>query len=351
MITGSVKHISSKPIRPSASFQTIHQASRKHPFASTRNIFLIPRRLYSDSSRSPSVSSTGTTISDTDEMPPIPALFSVPIAGDPNNPQSAPGTFICTQPAPCVYLLSFSSPPDNRLTAPFNAAFLLSLDILEHRFPPGVVITTSSIPKFYSNGLDYDNAIKDPSFFSASLFPLWHRLLTYPMPTIALLNGHAFAGGLMLGMFHDYRLMNPHKGFLCLNELDFGAQLRPAMASVFRMKVSMATFRNMVLESRRYPALEAMKEGLVDGLGSVEECLAYIREYKLTDKAKSKSYGSLKEELYREGVKDLRDACEDGQFLAKLTSQRDLQRGQLDVAARQRVEQYEQSIGKPKAKL
>ena len=284
-------------------------------------------------------------------MAPIPALFSVPIARDANNPTAPPGGIICTQPAPNVYLLSFSSPPDNRLTRPFNTALLLSLDILEHRFPAGVVITTSTIPKFYSNGLDYDNAIKDPTFFSTSLFPLWHRLLTYPMPTIALLNGHAFAGGLMLGMFHDYRVMNPHKGFLCLNELDFGAQLRPAMASVFRLKLSMSTFRNMVLESRRYPALEAMKEGLVDGLGSVEECLAYINEYKLVDKAKSSSYGKLKEELYREAVRDLRDACEDGQFLAKLETERDLQRGQLDVAARQRVEQFELSIGKQRAKL
>jgi enoyl-CoA hydratase/carnithine racemase len=284
-------------------------------------------------------------------MAPIPALFSVPIARDPHNPTAAPGSITCAQVVPSVYLISFSSTPDNRLTPPFNAAFLLALDILEHRFPKGVLITTSSIPKFYSNGLDYDNAIKDPTFFSASLFPLWHRLLTYPMPTIALLNGHAFAGGLMLAMFHDYRVMNPHKGFLCLNELDFGAQLRPAMASIFRAKVSMSTFRNMVLESRRYPALEAMKEGLVDGLGSVEECLAYIHEYKLVDKAKSPSYGKLKEELYREGVKDLRDACEDGQFLAKLDSQRELQRGQLDVAARQRVEQYEQSIGRQRAKL
>jgi enoyl-CoA hydratase/carnithine racemase len=284
-------------------------------------------------------------------MAPIPALFSVPIARDTNNPTAPPGNIICTQPAPGVYLLSFFSAPDNRLTRPFNTALLLALDILEHRFPKGVVITTSSIPKFYSNGLDYDNAIKDPTFFGTSLFPLWHRLLTYPMPTIALLNGHAFAGGLMLGMFHDYRVMNPHKGFLCLNELDFGAQLRPAMASVFRLKLSMSTFRNMVLESRRYPALEAMKEGLVDGLGSVEECLAYINEYKLVDKAKSSSYGKLKEELYREAVRDLRDACEDGQFLAKLETERDLQRGQLDVAARQRVEQFELSIGKQRAKL
>jgi enoyl-CoA hydratase/carnithine racemase len=98
---------------------------------------------------------------------------------------------------------------------------LLALDIIEQRLPKGVVITTSTITKFYSNGLDYENAIKDPTFFSGSLFPLWRRLITYPMPTVALLNGHAFAGGLMTAMMHDYRIMNPHKGFVCLNELDF----------------------------------------------------------------------------------------------------------------------------------
>ena len=54
------------------------------------------------------------------------------------------------------------------------------------------------------------------------------------MPTIALMNGHAFAAGLMLAMFHDYRVMNPHRGFVCLNELEFGAHLpAPSMYPPF----------------------------------------------------------------------------------------------------------------------
>lgn len=71
----------------------------------------------------------------------------------------------------------------------FNQTFLLALDIIEQRLPRGVVITTSSITKFYSNGLDYESAIGDPTFFPNSLYPLWRRLVTYPMPTIALING------------------------------------------------------------------------------------------------------------------------------------------------------------------
>lgn len=56
----------------------------------------------------------------------------------------------------------------------------------------------------------------------------------------------------MVAMMHDYRVMNPHKGYLCLNELELGAPLRPPMAAVFRMKLSAATLRKLVLEAYRY---------------------------------------------------------------------------------------------------
>ncbi|KAK5551573.1 hypothetical protein LTR46_010390 [Exophiala xenobiotica] len=278
-------------------------------------------------------------------MPPIPPIFVLQVPPFSATAQAQQqGSFICTQAAPQVYLLSFSSPPDNRLTPAFNQAFLLALDIIEHRLPKGVVVTTSSITKFYSNGLDYENAIRDPNFFPNSLFPLWRRLIAYPMPTIALMNGHAFAGGLMTAMMHDYRIMNPHKGFLCLNELDFGAALQPAMASVFRVKLSMTTFRNMVLESKRYSALEALKEGIIDGVGSVDETLAFVGEMKLTQKAQGKSYGNIKEELYREVIKDLDSGTETPTALAA----RDLDRNRRDVEARKRVDEYQAVIQRAK---
>ena len=282
-------------------------------------------------------------------MPPVPPLFvlQVPQTGAASSGPSQQGSFICTQAAPRVYLLSFSSPPDNRLTPAFNKTFLLALDIIEHRLPKGVVITTSSITKFYSNGLDYENAIRDPTFFPTSLFPLWRRLITYPMPTVALMNGHAFAGGLMTAMYHDYRIMNPHKGFVCLNELDFGAALQPAMASVFRVKLSMTSFRDMVLESKRYPALEALKEGIIDGVGGVDETLAFIAEMKLTQKAQGASYGKIKEELYREVIRDLDESPD----APKVGAARDLDRSRRDLEAKKRVEECQAAIGVQRAKL
>lgn len=128
------------------------------------------------------------------------------------------------------------------------------------------------------------------------------------------MNGHAFAAGLMTAMMHDYRFMNPHRGFLCLNELEFGAPLTPPMSSIFRQKLpSPNTYRTMVLEAKRFNALEALQEGIVDGLGMVPEVLTFIEEMKLVDKAKSGVYGQLKKEMWRETVGYLVDTGGSGE--------------------------------------
>ncbi len=88
------------------------------------------------------------------------------------------GTLTCTTPSPKIYLLTLTSPPDNRLTTTICQALLLALDILEHAIPPGVVITTSGITKFYSNGLDLEHALTTEGFWEKSLYPLFRRFLT-----------------------------------------------------------------------------------------------------------------------------------------------------------------------------
>lgn len=107
----------------------------------------------------------------------------------------------------------------------------------------------------------------------------------------------------MTAMMQDYRIMNPHRGFLCLNELEFGAPLPGPMASIFRQKVpSPNTYRSIVLEAKRFSALEALKEGLIDGLGGLDEVLMFADEMRLQSKGKSGVYGRLKAEMWRETV-------------------------------------------------
>ena len=168
------------------------------------------------------------------------------------------------------------------------------------------------------------------------------------MPTLAVLPGHAFAAGFMTAMMHDYRIMNPHRGYLCLNELDFGAPLQPPMASIFRQKVpSPNTFRTIVLESKRIGALEGVKEGLLDSVGGVEEAITLIQEMRLLDRAKSGVYGRLKQEMWGETVSLLEDYQDSEQKEERNRERQNTRREQENF----RVEQWETKTKTTKSKL
>ena len=168
------------------------------------------------------------------------------------------------------------------------------------------------------------------------------------MPTLAVMPGHAFAAGFMTAMMHDYRIMNPHRGYLCLNELDFGAPLQPPMASIFRQKVSSpSTFRTIVLESKRFGALEAMKEGLLDSVGGVDDALSMVQEMRLLDRANSGVYGRLKQEMWGETV-SLLENYEDSEKKEKLDHERQKTRRKEEIS---RVEEWERKTTTTKSKL
>lgn len=124
------------------------------------------------------------------------------------------------------------------------------------------------------------------------------------MPTLALMNGHAFAGGLMLATAQDYRLAPSPRGLLCLNELLFGAPLKPAMAGLFRTKLTPQVYRTVVLEAKRFNAEEAIAAGIVDGVApnGLDDALKFIEERALLEKPKTGVYGTLKAEMYKDFV-------------------------------------------------
>jgi enoyl-CoA hydratase/carnithine racemase len=264
-------------------------------------------------------------------------LFTLPI-------DATGGNITVTEPADAVYLLTFTSGPDNRLHSDFLQAFLLALDILEYKYPHGVVISTSGIPKFYSNGLDLGHVAETPNFFPDSLLKLFARLVSYPMPTVAWINGHGFAGGLLLAMHHDYRVFNPSRGFVCMNELDFGAPLNPALLGIFEAKLTPTTYRNVILEAKRFNGPAALEAGIVDALGGWEEVQKLVGERQLVTKPGSKVYGVLKQQMYRQVI-----ANHEG-FDAQLAQERinEAVRDKKRAEERERVEDWEAKAGKAK---
>lgn len=223
------------------------------------------------------------------------STITFPIGGKP---------FIELRSTDKYHVITLNNPPDNRLIPEVLEGYVDALTYLktERKHDPKPLVTTSAIPKFFSNGLDLELAIRTEGFFNNSLFSVYKALLRFPWPTIALINGHGFAGGFILAAYHDYRIMNPDKGFLCMNELLFGATLPSPMLSIFKVKFGAARAQEIFLTAKRYTGPEALKLGLVDATGDwqqVEQLVAKVAAF-----AKSPSYGQIRLELYRDVLED-----------------------------------------------
>lgn len=136
----------------------------------------------------------------------------------------------------------------------------------------------------------------------------------------------------MTAMYHDYRIQNASKGFLCINELEFGVPLQTPMMTIFNEKLPRSVFRDTILEAKRYSAPESVKAEIVDAAGGLPEALELIRQRKLLNKADTGIYGTMKEEMYyrslaildnhegnlkwRADLEDLNDVYRDRQRLA-----------------------------------
>jgi enoyl-CoA hydratase/carnithine racemase len=95
---------------------------------------------------------------------------------------------------------------DNRISPQFCQSVLRALQIIEDIFfqaddPVDMALVTIGDDKFYSNGLDLEYALAYPTFIDTVLF-MFKKLLTFCIPTVAAINGHAFAGGCMFAFAH-----------------------------------------------------------------------------------------------------------------------------------------------------
>ena len=66
---------------------------------------------------------------------------------------------------------------------------------------------------------------------------LYERFLTLPIPTKAVINGHAYAGGLILSLMHDFRIMAKGKSKLCFSELAVKMPMMPPYTALVKATI------------------------------------------------------------------------------------------------------------------
>jgi enoyl-CoA hydratase/carnithine racemase len=201
---------------------------------------------------------------------------------------------------------------DNRLNNNFLEAMHRALDAVEKSSGSAALVTTGREPKFYSNGLDLawlagDGSAERPRFISA-VSSLYARFLTFPIPTVAAINGHAFAAGLMMAMAHDFRIMRADRGFVCMPEVDIKVPLVAGHISLIRSHVSSPdVFRDLLLAGVRMGGEVAQKAGIVDEAVPGDQVLprAIFRAAAMANKDRW-IYRILKESMYSETLALLR---------------------------------------------
>lgn len=104
---------------------------------------------------------------------------------------------------------------ENRLNITFYKKWNEALDKIESYSDVNALVSTGT-GKFYSNGMDrkYSMSCSKQEYdeYLVAKFELRRRLLRFPMVTIAAINGHCFASGVIFELLHDYRVMHDGKG-------------------------------------------------------------------------------------------------------------------------------------------
>jgi enoyl-CoA hydratase/carnithine racemase len=153
---------------------------------------------------------------------------------------------------------------ENRFNPPFLEEFLDVLDAVEAQEAAHGLVVTSAHEKIFSNGIDLEWVLSVArqqemaviAQFFEQLNALFKRILLYPMPTVAALSGHVFAGGAILSCAFDVRFMRSDRGYFCFPEIDLGTPFMPGMLALIQKAIPPHVFEELQLTGRRLTAQE-----------------------------------------------------------------------------------------------
>ncbi len=155
---------------------------------------------------------------------------------------------------------------ENRFSPGWLDAVDAALDEVEGATGPRALVTTAT-GKFFSNGLDLAWLLEHADQREAYLGTaqrLLARVLSLPVPTVAAVQGHAFAAGAMLALAHDQRVMRADRGFWCLPEIDIDLPFSPGMSALVQARLAPQTAHLAMTTGRRYGGTDALAAGIVD---------------------------------------------------------------------------------------
>ncbi|MDW3220355.1 MAG: enoyl-CoA hydratase/isomerase family protein [Acidimicrobiales bacterium] len=186
------------------------------------------------------------------------------------------------------------------------------LDEVEAATGPKVLLTTGA-GKHYSNGLDVEWMAGKPSedivVYVNSVERVLARILTFPAPTVAAVNGHAFGAGAFAVLAHDHVVMREDRGFVCWPEVHLGMTFSRGLLAMIQDLLVSPVARDAIVTGHRYTAAEAVAAGFVDRSVPLDRLMTAAAELGLPLAATAESsVGRIKQQLHRRVVDALGSA-------------------------------------------
>lgn len=177
-----------------------------------------------------------------------------------------------------VAVMCLQNPPVNSLSLNFLTEFCITLEKLEMDKSCRGLIITSSQPKVFSAGLDimemYKKSPESCAEFWRAVQEMWLKLYSSNMVTIAAINGSSPAGGCLMSLTCDYRIMadNPRYS-IGLNETQLGIVAPFWFMDTMTNTVGHRNTEVALQLGLLFNPSEALKIGLVDQLVPEDQVL------------------------------------------------------------------------------
>jgi enoyl-CoA hydratase len=211
-----------------------------------------------------------------------------------------------------IAVMRIDRPPANAIDLDLANEFANALEGLENTEEIRALVVTGA-GKCFSAGLDlkvlpgYDRAQQESMVMQVNrLFGGLYRL---PIPTIAAVNGHAIAGGVILTLCCDYRVGAEGDYKLGLAEARVGVPFPVAAMAIVQSELSPPVARTMVLTARNWSPGDAASMGVLNELQAPQRLLPRAIEVAQEMASLPHSiYGRIKRDLRRVALARIDDA-------------------------------------------
>ncbi|HWN99344.1 MAG TPA: enoyl-CoA hydratase/isomerase family protein [Blastocatellia bacterium] len=139
------------------------------------------------------------------------------------------------------------------------------------------VVLASDRPKFFSSGFDVSEVFQYDrermTEFFGRFINLYESILLLPKPVVAAVSGHAYAGGAVLALACDSRIMAEGEFGFALNEVNLGVVVPSGFIRMATAAVGARNAREIILEGKPLSPARALEMGLADSVVKPEAVL------------------------------------------------------------------------------